>query len=101
MKECVISGYWSKYSLFSVQGLCHQKLVSSSMKKTGLRLGNGKQHVQSFVKADIVPRIFCLKNLILLRLLCLQCRNYDTQEETTHLNTHPGQMKLKKIASKH
>jgi len=70
-------------------------------KKPGIRLGNGKQHVQSFMKADTVPWIFCLKNLILLRLLHPQRKNDSAQEETTHLNTHPGQMKSKKMALKY
>lgn len=70
-------------------------------KKTGIRLGNGKQHVQGFMKADIVPWIFCLKNLILLRLLYPQCKNYNPQEEMAHLNTHSGQMKSQIMAPKY
>jgi len=65
-----------------------------------MRLGNGKQHAQSFMKADIVPGIFCLKNLILLGLLYPQCKNDNPWEEMRHLNTHPGQLKLQKNGTK-
>lgn len=65
-----------------------------------MRLGNDKQHAQNFMKADIVPRVFCLKNLILLGLLYPQCKNYNPWEEMTHLNTHPERLKLKKNGTK-